>query len=432
MGLRSRWMLMSSVLFLAAAGAHGQDFYSNAAGVRATSLGGTYVVSSTDAIGALSANPAGLTFLRGENLNLEADIFIPRGSFSNSVNEGAPLNTSTPVVPYGAFGMPIGHSRFSFGVGLIPELASRGDWKYFDAPGFAGATYGLQQQKSAIVNARAVAGIGYTVSSRLSIGATFGANYNQNTLDAPYIFQTQPVLAGMKTLLAMHTDGVGWNGSVGVIAQATRSVQVGAAWKSRTVIDSTGRASGDVSAQFAALGVNAPSTFAYDAAVQNVLPQSVLGSVSWQSARHWLFAFQADWTNWNNAFVNLPVTLTNGTNATINSIVGSTTLIDGIPLDWKDQYSYHAGVERILTERVSLRFGYAYGNNPVPGSTLTPMTAAIMSNQISTGVSYKMGHARLDAAYAFDPTATAHVGTSALQAGEYNNSTVKVGTQGLT
>src|ERR1700749_2312591 len=124
MNLRSRLMWVLCALLPAAAGAHGQDFYSNSAGVRATSLGGTYVVSSTDAIGALSANPAGLTFLRGENLNLEADIFIPRGSFSNSVNNGAPLDNSPAVVPYGAFGMPIGHSRFSFGVGLLPELAS--------------------------------------------------------------------------------------------------------------------------------------------------------------------------------------------------------------------------------------------------------------------------------------------------------------------
>src|SRR6202012_3818006 len=226
MNFRSRLTLLSSALLLAAAGARGQDFYSNAGGVRAASLGGTYVVSSTDTIGALSANPAGLTFLRGENLNLEADVFIPRGSFSNSVNDGAPLESGTAVVPYGAFGMPIDHSRFSFGFGLLPELASRGDWKYVDAPGAAGATYGLQQQKSAIVNARAVVGVGYTVNSRLSIGATFGANYNQNTLDAPFIFQTQPVLAGLKTLLAMHTDGYGWNGSVGVIAHATKSVQV--------------------------------------------------------------------------------------------------------------------------------------------------------------------------------------------------------------
>lgn len=431
MSLRSRLLLMSSALMVMGAGAHGQDFYSNAAGVRATSLGGTYVVSSSDAIGALSANPAGLTFLRGENLNLEADVFIPRGSFSNSVNDGAPLKTGTAVVPYGAFGMPIDHSRFSFGFGLIPELASRGDWKYVDAPGVAGATYGLQQQKSAIVNARAVAGVGFTVNSRLSIGATVGANYNQNTLDAPYIFQTQPALAGLKTLLAMHTDGVGWNGSVGVIAQATKSVQVGAAWKSRTVIDSTGHASGDVSAQFAALSVNAPSTFTYNAAVQNVLPQTVLGDLSWQTNKHWLFAFQADWTNWNNAFVNLPVTLTNGTNVTINSLVGGTTLQDSVPLHWKDQYGFHVGAERGLTENTVLRFGYAHANDPVPNSTLTPLTAAIMQNQVTAGFAYNPGRSKWEVAYSFHPTATQHVGTSGLLSGEYDDSTTKVGTQSV-
>ncbi len=431
MNLRSRLTLLSSLLLLAAAGAHGQDFFANAGGVRSTSLGGTYVVSSTDTIGALSANPAGLTFLRGENLNLEADVFIPRGSFSNSVNDGAPLKSNTAVVPYGAFGMPIGHSRFSFGVGLLPELASRGDWKYIDAPGAAGATYGLQQNKSAIVNVRAVAGVGYTVNSRLSIGVTVGANYNQNTLDAPYIFQTQPVLAGAKTLLTMHTDGVGWNGSVGVIAQATRSLQVGAAWKSRTVIDSTGHASGDVGAQFAALGVNAPSTFTYNAAVQNVLPQSVLGDLSWQTSKHWLFAFQADWTNWHNAFVNLPVTLTNGTNATINSLVGGTTLQDSVPLHWKDQYGFHVGAERGLTENTVLRFGYAHANDPVPNSTLTPLTAAIMQNQLSAGFAYNPGRSKWELAYSFHPTATEHVGTSGLLSGEYDDSTVRVGTQSV-
>ena len=431
MNLRSRLILMFCALLLASAGARGQDFYTNAAGVRSTALGGTYVVSSTDAIGALSANPAGLTFLRGENLNLEADVIIPRGSFSNSVNDGAPLNTSAAVVPYGAFGMPIRHSRFSFGVGLLPELASRGDWKYFDAPGAAGATYGLQQQKSAIVNARAVAGVGFTVNSRLSIGATFGANYNQNTLDAPYIFQTQPALAGLKTLLTMHTAGVGWNGSVGVLARVSRSVQVGAAWKSRTVIDSTGHASGDVSAQFVALGVNAPSAWAYNAAVQNVLPQSILGDLSWQTSKHWLFAFQADWTNWNNAFVNLPVSLTNGTNATVNSLAGGTTLQDSVPLHWKDQYVFHVGAERSLTENTVLRFGYAHGNDPVPSSTLTPLTAAIMQNQLSTGFAYSPGRSKWEVAYSFHPTATQHVGTSGLLSGEYDDSNVKVGTQDL-
>jgi long-subunit fatty acid transport protein len=163
-----------------------------------------------------------------------------------------------------------------------------------------------------------------------------------------------------------------------------------------------------------------------------VLPQSVLANVAWRVNPRWLLAFQTDWVNWHNAFVTLPVTLTNGTNAAINGLLNSTTLQDGVPLGWKDQYSFHIGGERLLTERTSLRFGYAHANNPVPSSTLTPMTAAIMSNQISTGLVYHPGRSSLEFAYSYDPTAQAQVQQSALLSGEYNNSTVRVGTQAIT
>jgi long-subunit fatty acid transport protein len=426
-----RLVLRLSVLLLFASCVRGQDFFSNTSGPRSTALGGAYVISSSDVLGALSANPAGLTVLRGHELNLEADADFARGSFSDSVNADSPLHTSAGVIPYGAFGMPIGRSRFSFGVGVLPEMASVANWRYVDAPGAAGASYGLQQQKSAIVNVRAVAGVGFTVSSRLSIGATLGANYNQNTLDAPYTFQSQPVLAGLKTLLGMHTEGVGWNAGAGVLLRATRKVHVGGAWKSRTVIDTTGHARGDVGAQFAALGIDAPSQFAYTAHVQNVLPQSLLANVAWQATHRWVFAFQTDWTNWSDAFVRLPITLTNGTNATMNSLVGSDSLQDSVPLHWKDQYGFRVGAERSLTESTVARFGYAFANDPVPSATLTPLTAAILSNQLSTGFAYRPGHSTWEIAYTFRPTAEAHVGQSSLRSGEYDNSTVHVGAQSL-
>ncbi len=156
------------------------------------------------------------------------------------------------------------------------------------------------------------------------------------------------------------------------------------------------------------------------------------GSVAWHVNPRWILAFQTDWVNWSNAFVNLPVTLTNGTNAVINSVVGSSSLNDGVPLHWKDQYSFHGGVERLLTESTSLRVGYAHGNDPVPSGTLTPLTAAIMTNQLSTGATYHHGRSRFDVAYTYDPTSQENVAQSGLLAGEYNNSSTKVGLQSVT
>jgi hypothetical protein len=55
-----------------------------------------------------------------------------------------------------------------------------------------------------------------------------------------------------------------------------------------------------------------------------------------------------------------------------------------------------------------------------------------MTNQLATGFAYHHGHSRFDAAYAFDPTSKQQVQQSGLLYNEYNNSTVRVGTQALT
>jgi long-subunit fatty acid transport protein len=432
MKFRRNLSLLFILFAFFAVSASAQDFYWSSASTRSLALGGVYVPSTSDALGALTTNPAGLTYLSSPTLDLSMSAVFARGSFSNSVNSNSQMTTAPGVIPYGAFGMPIGKSRFSFGAGFAPDLVSVSDWKYVDAPGFAGVTYGMQENKSAILAGRAMVGLSYAFSHKFSLGMTAGADYNSNTLHAPYIFQSQPTLAGAKTLLDLHTYGTGWNMSVGAMFEPTKSVDLGVAWKSHTVIVTNGLASGDSSALFTALGANAPSNFSYNASVKNILPQSVNANVAWHVNPRWTLVFQTDWVNWSNAFVNLPVTLTNGSNAVINSVVGSSTLVDGVPLNWKDQYSFHGGVERLLTENMSVRFGYAHGNDPVPSGTLTPMTAAIMTNQLSTGLAYHMGRSRLDFAYTFDPIAQQQVGQSNLLAGEYNNSTDRVGLQSLS
>jgi long-subunit fatty acid transport protein len=217
-----------------------------------------------------------------------------------------------------------------------------------------------------------------------------------------------------------------------LLASPGKKVQFGVAWKSRTIINSEGTATGNIGAQLAAVGLAARPDFAYSAAVRNTLPQSVIAHVAWKVDRSWMLAFQSNWINWKDAFTTLPVALTNGTNADINGLLGTNTLNDGVPLDWKDQVSVRGGVERLLTENVSLRGGFAHGNNPVPSSTLSPLTAAIMKDQLTTGFGYRHGRARFDAAYGFGFKANASVGQSSLKSGEYNNSHVGLGTQALT
>lgn len=322
------------------------------------SIGGLYLPSHSGVIDALGSNPAGVALVQSSTLDLNLTGVFTRGSFSNSANPSTPLRNTPGAIPFGGLGLPIPHSRFSIGLGLVPELMSVSNWNYVDAPGVAGASYGLQKHKSAIIAARAVLGLGFALNRKVSLGASFGGIYNTNTLEAPYIFQSHAALAGLKTLLSLHTTGSGWNVSFGLILTPTDRLQLNAAWKSKATVNSTGDATGNLGAQFTALGLtSARPDFHYGAAVQNVLPQSAVAGMNWRANGRWIFAIQADWINWKGAFASLPVSLTGGNNATVNSLLGTSAIFDRVPLHWKDQYIFRGGVERLLSENISVRGG---------------------------------------------------------------------------
>jgi long-subunit fatty acid transport protein len=278
---------------------------------------------------------------------------------------------------------------------------------------------------------RSAAAVSYSISSRVSVGVSMSAVYNANTLVMPYVFQSNPSLAGLKTLLDLHTSGFGWNSAFGITARPTSHWEFGAAYRTHSAIVSNGTATGNMGAQFAALGIPFQPAFSYRGQVKVEIPQSALLNIGWQRSPVLRLNFQTDWTNWNRSFANLPVTLTQGTNSDINGFLGTTGIKDVIPLNWKDQFSFRFAAERKLLENVTVSAGYVHRNNPVPSSTLSPLTAAIMGNGISAGLGYSRGIARFDVAYQINLIASQSVGTSALLSGDFSQSRLKVGTQGL-
>ena len=351
-----------------AASLQAQDVYSNTVTAKSHAMGGVYVPSSSGVLDALAANPAGLSALRAPILEVGVMGVFARGSFSNSVNQNAPLNSNPGVVPAGAFGIPIGHSRFTIGAGLLPDVGSMANWTLLDAPGTAGATYGTQKYVQQIRALRAVSGISLSLTPALSVGATLGEDYNSNKLEGPSVFQTNPAVAGLKTLLSSHTTGLGWNYSVGILARPSHHITIGAAWRSSTAIDSHGTAKGDLSAQMTALRMSARPDFQYSARVRYVLPQSVTGHIAWSVNSHWLLAFQTNWVNWKDTFNTQTLQLTNGNNADLNALVGGTWLTDRQPLNWKNQMVFHGGAERLITESLTIMGGYQHGNRRSPRS----------------------------------------------------------------
>ena len=104
---------------------------------------------------------------------------------------------------------------------------------------------------------------------------------------------------------------------------------------------------------------------------------------------------------------------------------------DNSPLNWSSEFVYRAGLEYAVTENFSLRLGYCYGNSPVPGNTLTPLTAAITEHTLTAGAGYHWGRYHADVAYQYYLPAIQNTGQSSLLSGEYSNSSTRISAQVL-
>jgi long-subunit fatty acid transport protein len=427
-------MAVASLLMVTSppARAQGSATLGNGLTAAAIARGGTDAAQRNSPLDAMEGNPAGLAGTSVRTLDLSAVGVFVGGSFHNALNPDAHATGVAGALPFGAFSLPIRRSPWVAAAAVTPEILMRANWHYADKPGTAGVTYGNQVQEAQIIAIRSSLGIARSFGPRWSGGATLGIVYNANNLNAPYIFQQQPQLAGLKVLLSLGTHGYGWNGGAGVQFQPSSRLRLGLAWKSGTTLRTKGIATGSASALFDALGISANPAYGYNAQVENHLPQAFDAGVAWQAPHRILLAFQTDFTAWGQAFQQLPVTLTNGSNATINSVVGSSTIHDAVPLHWNNQETYRAGIERPLGESWTVRGGYSWANNPVPSSTLIPLTAAIMQSALATGVGYSHGRWRYDAAYQAQLPSTQSVSQSSLQAGEYNDSRIRIFTQSLT
>jgi long-chain fatty acid transport protein len=421
--------LVGAVFFVAlwSTPALANGIYRDGIGARSVAMGGADVAWADDPLGALGVNPAGLGFQSSAGLNLGLFGGSASGHFEKTaaVSSDGSLDQTLSMLPEGAFAMPIGKLPVTVGLAVVPDALLSANWHYTDPQSSGGISYGYQGDKSVIGVLRTALGVGVSLGDHWSLGASVGALYNQNELITPYIFQSQPTLKGAKTLLNLNTSGWGVNGQFGVLFRPMDTLQFGLSYTTQSTVESHGDASGDAGAQF-----HVPSVpFHYDAEVDNTFPQMVSGGGSWKFCPDWRLALQVDWIDWAGAFSTLPVKLSNGSNPTVNTIVGSSSMQDNVPLNWRDEFVFRGGLEYSVTTNIMLRGGYSYGQSPVPSETLTPLTAAITQSAVSAGIGCHWSRYQLDLAYEYDLPTERSIGTSSLQAGEYSNSTIKVGIQ---
>lgn len=415
----------------------------NGDGVDAVSMamGGTDIGWAQSPLEAMGDNPAGLGFLSKDEIDFGGIAASADGHFSkSSAGSSGDLDSNPEGLPDGAVGIRLGKLPVSIGISFVPQSMLLANWHYVDPPGADvgspdfGVSYGYQQDKSEILVLRSALGAGVSLGDYVSIGLSIGAVYNKNELVTPYIFQNLSApdggVDGAKTLLDLDTGGFGWNAQIGLLYRPLTNLQFGLSYQNKYTVVTTGSASGNAYAQFGGTPSSTTYAFHYDAEVDNTFPDHVNIGGSWKFLPNWRLAAQVDWIDWAHAFNSLPVKLSNGTGPTgpgsfIPANLG-TSFSNNIPLDWESELVYRTGLEYAVLNNLSLRVGYSFGRSPVPNTTLTPMTAAIMENTITAGVGYRWRACEFDMAYGYDLPMTRNVQNSTLLSGEYSNSSTQV------
>lgn len=380
-----------------------------------------------DPLSAVTTNPAFLS-AAGNAQQFNLSTLYVDSVFSSSLGEHSQADRGPGMIPEYAFARQYSDSRFSWGGGISIQSALRADFELVDPPGTLGVSYGQQTHRSEFLVAKISAAASYRLTSQLAAGFSVGIAYNRNQLEAPYVFQSHPGLAGLKVLVDLDTDDIAATASFGIDYALSERLQLNLAYTQQTDF----AAKGELQGNLAQLGLGFQEEFRYDVRVSTALPASISAGLTWQATNTLQLAAQIDWIGWEDAFDELPLSLSRGSNEDLNAFLGEDRIRDTAPLNWEDQRIAHLGGNYVLPNGWELRAGYERANVPVPRSTVTAMTAAILNEAYSIGAGIPLGASWIDVAYRYSRADDYRVGTSALLGGEYNGTKQSLDLHSLT
>lgn len=432
----------------------------------------------------ISNNPAGLSFLEAPQLDISATIMTPKLSFKNDINDATGKNKIFPAGSIG-FAKKI-DDELAFGIGIYTQGGLGAEYSlnhilFKDPQG----NYIPQKYNSQFAVLQAGASLSYKVAPKFSIGVTANLIYSQFSFGEPFsvspsllkgvidrskgitfgnLFSGPPEQGGLgyKELVAnaeiKDLTAIEFNGKLGLAYKPLDNLSIGVSYTLPTKLQyKGGKATLDMNAQlndafgrivqgiltqnptltqqeaqqqaatqFSQLGVDLSkgASDEYDAKATLFLPQSIAFGISYGIIPKLRLSADVEWVNWANAFKNLEIKLSEGTNPNVNRLLGSNGKLDiPFPLQWKNSVLVKTGVEYDVIKALTIRAGYVYGNNPVPSSTLFPVFPAVAEHHftIGTGINISQKIA-LNLAYEHAFKKTVQSSTESLVGSQYNNS----------
>jgi long-chain fatty acid transport protein len=439
----------------------------------------------------MMTNPAGISFIKDNLLEADFSLMAPSLKFTNSLNTTDGKKNYYPLPSLGITYRPKA-SKITYGFGLFTQGGMGSEFSlnhalYVDPSG----NYIPQEYYSKFAVMQGGPSASYLFGKNFSIGISAHLVYSQMEFEMPYSLspsilqgvvnpqtgmtfgqmfsapQSQGGLGYTEVTASSEMNGLkafGFGGKIGLAYKVNEMFSFGLSYSLPVSLTyKNGKANMDMTYQmnnafgkvvagymqnypgitqqqaqdsamnsFSQMGIDLSkgAIATYDLENKLSLPQSVVFGLSYFPNKKLRLAFDFEWLNWKKAFEKMQLSLSNGANENINRMMGNSGSFSlDFPLNWKDSYIIHAGAEFDVTKLFTLRGGFTYGSNPVPGSTVFPVFPAIVENHIMAGLSYSVSkQIMLNLAYetAFNKKMTAS-NTSTI-ANEYNNSVSELST----
>ncbi len=314
---------------------------------------GNAFVATADNPSAIYYNPAGITQLEGQHIQVGSLFYLGiYGDHKNSLT-GARIENDPEIVA-----APTLHYTFSpadcplsFGFGAYAPFGFSVEWPD-DAPF---RTESIEGNLTYITLNPVLA---WKIHNTFSIAAGPTFNYSEINL-----VQGVPNVPIPGSEFEFEGDGWGYGFNLGVLWQPHPQWSFGASYRSRSRTEYEGEATFRPAAL---LGppVNTAAKFDY--------PQIVIAGVSYRPSTNWNFEINVDWADWssvdNLTFQGLPISRR---------------------LDWQSSFMYEAGVTRYFPNGYYASAGYFFSEASTPEKFFTPLVPDTDLHIGSLGGGYK-------------------------------------------
>lgn len=373
MRLCARWFVLVGVVLslVAVQASYGAGFGLYEGSARGNALGGT-MVGRADDPSAIYYNPAGITQLSGVQVMGGATLIRPKAT----VNAVSPLgevstesvdNNWVPPHLYGTYQVAdsvwagVGlFSRFGLGTEFPSDWAGR--YNSYDA-----------EIQTLTFNPD----VALKVNDQISVAAGVNATWFDLTLKRK--IPTTPDYNPANDIdLKLSGDAIGYGYNFGVRYEPRKWIAFGAAYQSEVDEDVDGTT--DI------------RVMKCDASGDVTLPDEILLGVVLMPTDKLSLEIGAVRTGWSS-YDQLTIKIDDPTMLGISESKSEK--------DWNDVWRYQLGVEYQLSEKLDLRLGYVYDEEPIPGETVDYLVPANDRQLYSVGCGYHVKDWTVDLSYTY-------------------------------